>query len=104
MKTRSQASTCRPNRARRRQRREVLIAAMFGLAIGAGVFVNYLARDLNYDGAFLLIIGYFGCLAIWIATSLIVTVTRRHRSQHWPVLGLSSECGYDLRATPDRCP
>jgi hypothetical protein len=42
-------------------------------------------------------------LAVGFATAPLITVTRRRR-RGWQRRGRCAACGYDLRATPDRCP
>lgn len=43
-------------------------------------------------------------LALWPLTSLFLLLRRRRRRRHREFAGCCDQCGYDLRATPDRCP
>jgi hypothetical protein len=57
------------------------------------------------DRSTLITIPFWFCLALTVALPLAMTLfERRHRRAERRRLGLCERCGYDLRATPERCP
>jgi hypothetical protein len=42
--------------------------------------------------------------ALWPLATITLATRRRNRKQHRIAEGLCPWCGYDLRASPDRCP
>jgi hypothetical protein len=45
-----------------------------------------------------------GAAAVWPVASVVRWVFRRRRVRGWAVAGCCWGCGYDMRATPERCP
>jgi len=46
----------------------------------------------------------FWLLAVLFVLPVIATIDRNHRRRKRRLFGCCRKCGYDLRATPDRCP
>ena len=55
------------------------------------------AMERGYQNWVLLAVPVFLCL-------LIMSSAEQRRAEHRRQMGLCRNCGYDLRATPDRCP
>jgi len=48
--------------------------------------------------------GFIVGVPYWLACSLLASLPAFRWRRRGPTAGLCSACGYDLRATPDRCP
>lgn len=71
-----------------------------------GVFATLFAattRLLSYISGVLLVFVLIVLAAVTAVTSISIMRTRRQR-ELWAFTGMCEKCGYDLRATDDRCP
>jgi hypothetical protein len=81
----------------------LVVATTAAIAFAAGALVGNLPPTtgegiaLAYGGAAVLV-------ALWVLRATRVLVTPTERRLRRRRLGLCPSCGYDLRATPDRCP
>jgi hypothetical protein len=74
----------------------------YGMGHGDGVIT---VVSVKPRGSPVVAIRYWWIVATLATMALAFEFWRRSRRRHWALeLGLCGHCGYDLRATPDRCP
>src|SRR4051812_14159409 len=77
------------------EKRNSLVFSVFGFAVAGP------SPSFNGNGGVLV---PFWSVILLSATGPAFWLWRRVRSKHMTRRGLCPRCGYDLRATPDRCP
>jgi hypothetical protein len=82
-----------------RRRRELPPARVYLVFLGALAFFGLIAWFLSLLGPILM-----GILILALAIPVAQLTIRDARSRRWRNAGLCPGCGYDIRATPERCP
>ena len=76
-----------------------LVVALPSLLVAA-MLVMWGEQGPAPDHAFIAVLGYFALIAAFMGTVLLM----RRGGPSSPGYGTCTSCGYDLRATPNRCP
>jgi hypothetical protein len=63
-----------------------------------------ISRSGGFDGWVAFVPCWFVCLMTAVSVVVPLTLARRRRAARRRLMGLCPSCGYDLRATPERCP
>jgi hypothetical protein len=76
-----------------------LLFKITGMLLAAGLIWLIIASILSLLNAWMVII-----IALVMGGIVFQRTWKQHRRETWIQTGCCAQCGYDLRATPDRCP